>query len=213
MLGIHGFYIFLASGLLLNITPGADMLYTVSRSSAQGVRAGVCAALGVSTGILVHIAFAVVGLSALLATSATAFAAVKYAGAAYLAYLGLKLLLKRDGVSGGPHVDDASGHATLFQVYRQGLLINVLNPKIALFFLAFLPQFIDPAAGSRALAFLVLGLTFNLTGTAINVVAAWSAHSLRQRMANASTLARWLRRVAGGVFIGLGARLALAASQ
>ncbi|HLQ85893.1 MAG TPA: LysE family translocator [Salinisphaeraceae bacterium] len=206
MFGIHDFLLFLAAALLLNITPGADMLYTLSSSAAAGTRAGILAALGIFTGTLFHIAFAVAGLSALLAASATAFALVKYVGAAYLVYLGIRLLLQPSGRTAPATTPDA--RRNLVQVFRQGVLINLFNPKIALFFLAFLPQFIDTDSTQRALAFLLLGLTFNCSGACVNSIAAWFASSVGRRMQGASRPAWWLKKTAGGLFMGLGIRLA-----
>src|SRR5699024_12327197 len=151
MFGIHDFLLFLAAALLLNITPGADMLYTLSSSAAAGTRAGILAALGIFTGTLFHIAFAVAGLSALLAASATAFTVVKYVGAAYLVYLGAKMLLERSDKTGA--APDSPGQRSLLRTYRQGTLISLLNPKVALLFLAFLPQFIDTTNDWRWAAF------------------------------------------------------------
>src|SRR5699024_5249832 len=173
MFGIHDFLLFLAAALLLNITPGADMLYTLSSSAAAGTRAGILAALGIFTGTLFHIAFAVAGLAALLAASATAFTVVKYVGAAYLVYLGAKMLLERSDKTGA--VPDSPGQRSLLRTYRQGTLINLLNPKVALFFLAFLPQFIDTTNDWRMAAFLVLGLTFNCTSICVNGLLACTA--------------------------------------
>lgn len=206
MFGIHDFLLFVASGLLLNITPGADMLYVMSSSVARDVLAGVLAALGVFSGTLFHIAFAMIGLSALLATSAAAFTVIKYVGAAYLIYLGVRLLLKKPEHTRG--AVSCSEHRSLFQIYRQGVLINVLNPKIALFFLAFLPQFIESDSAHRTLDFLILGLTFNLTGTIVNCVAAWSAYSLGRHVGANNRIGYWLKKTVGGVFVALGVKLA-----
>lgn len=206
MLGIHDFLLFIASGLLLNITPGADMLYVTSNSAAQGTRAGISAALGIFTGTLFHIAFAMVGLSAILATSAIAFTILKYVGATYLVYLGMKLLL--EGRNTTPQSSSRSA-SSQFQVYKKGIFINLFNPKIALFFLAFLPQFIDSDSAHRRLAFLFLGLTFNFTGTFINSCVAWSTHSVSKRIANASRIGFWLKKTVGSLFVGLGLKLAV----
>ncbi len=207
MPGIHDFWLFLLAGLLLNITPGPDIALVMGRSLRDGARAGAVAALGIGAGAFVHIAAAALGLSVILATSAFAFAVVKWVGAAYLVVIGLMMLLSR------PAAATADGAtlkpASLTAVFAQGFLTNVLNPKVALFFLAFLPQFIDPAAPNKALAFVVLGLAFNVTGTAWNLVVAWGA----ARMAGLSAVqaARlWLDRVLGALFLGLGIRLALA---
>src|SRR3954468_21943461 len=148
-LGIHDFWLFVASGIVLNVTPGPDTLYIVGRSVAQGRRAGAVSALGISSGCLVHTVAAAVGLSALLASSAAAFTIVRYAGAVYLIYLGVRLVCGRDDRKRGSHPPAVAAPASrttgaAWAVYRQGLLTNLLNPKVALFFLAFLPQFVDP---------------------------------------------------------------------
>jgi len=163
MLGIHDLPLFIASGLLLNITPGADSLYIVTRSVTQGVRAGIAAVLGISTGCYVHIVAAALGLSALLSTSASVFMLVKLVGAAYLVYVGISLLRQRPSTVPDSLVPVST--LPLRKIFAQGFLTNVLNPKVALFFLAFVPQFIDPAAPSKALAFLALGVIFNVNGT------------------------------------------------
>ncbi|MDA3922216.1 MAG: LysE family translocator [Salinisphaera sp.] len=206
MFGIHNFLLFVASGLLLNITPGADMLYVMSSSVARGVRAGVLAALSIFSGTLFHIGFAMIGLSALLATSAAAFTIIKYVGAAYLIYLGARLLLEKK--NNARTTTPRAEHRSLLHIYRQGVLINLLNPKIALFFLAFLPQFIASDSPHRTLDFLILGLTFNITGTSVNCIAAWSAHSVGRRVGGSGRLAYWLKKTVGGVFVGLGLKLA-----
>ncbi|AWN15388.1 LysE family translocator [Salinisphaera sp. LB1] len=209
MPGLHEFLLFVGAGLLLNITPGADMLFVVSNAGRYGLVRGIMAAWGVFAGTLVHITLAVVGLSALLAASATAFALVKYVGAGYLVYLGLRLLLARRHAPGPAKAPrDRLPAPRLAAVFRRGLLINVLNPKIALFFLAFLPQFIDPAAGDRTLAFAVLGLTFNSTGTAVNCLAALAAVGVGQLPA-VRAIGRVAERLVGALFVGLGVRLAV----
>ena len=159
MLGIHDLGLFVASGLLLNVTPGPDTAYIVGRSVQLGWRGGAAAALGISTGCLVHVFGGAIGLSALLAASSMAFTIVKWAGAAYLCVIGIMLLLSR------PHanVDNArigDGAMSLRRVFLQGALTNILNPKVALFFLAFLPQFVSADSEHKAVAFLLLGLIF-----------------------------------------------------
>jgi threonine/homoserine/homoserine lactone efflux protein len=205
MLGIHDFWLFILAGVLLNITPGPDMALVMGRSLRDGAKAGAVAALGVGAGSFVHIAAAALGLSVILATSALAFAIVKWVGAAYLVVMGLMLLFARPAAADGAALKPAS----LPAVFLQGFLTNALNPKVALFFLAFLPQFIDPAAPHKALAFVVLGLAFNVTGTAWNLLVAWGA--ARAAGFSAVRSARvWLDRVLGALFLGLGIRLALA---
>ena len=156
MLGIHDLWLFIISGLILNITPGPDTAYIVGRSAQFGWRGGAAAALGIATGCLVHVLACAIGLSALLAASATAFTLVKWAGAAYLCYIGIRMLLTRDSeaAASSPAQADQARDRTppLSKVFWQGALTNVLNPKVALFFLAFLPQFVDagaPAQGAR----------------------------------------------------------------
>ena len=164
MLGTHDLWLFVLSGLLLNITPGPDTLYIIGRSSTQGLRGGAVAALGVGTGALVHICAAALGLSAILAASATAFTVVKIVGAAYLVYVGISLIRSKSAIESSPTAS-AAQRSRLRSIFSQGFLTNVLNPKVALFFLAFLPQFVLTDAPSKPLAFLFLGAIFDINGT------------------------------------------------
>jgi threonine/homoserine/homoserine lactone efflux protein len=208
MLGTHDLLLFVASGVLLNITPGPDMLYVVARSSAQGVRAGAAAALGIAAGCVVHILAAAFGLSAVIAASATAFTVLKVLGAGYLVYVGVSLLAtSRATLDAMPAMKHAP--AKLRAVFIQGFLTNALNPKVALFFLALLPQFIDADAPSKPLAFLFLGAIFNLNGTLWNLLVAWSAARFGAGF-HGTRLAVWLNRCIGGVFVYLGIRIAFA---
>lgn len=207
MFGTHDLWLFVLSGLLLNITPGPDTLYIVGRSSTQGWRAGAVAALSIGVGTMVHIAAAVLGLSAILAASATAFTVVKMAGAAYLLYVGLSLIWSA-GKSGPPSavgIRPASNR----NIFIQGFLTNVLNPKIALFFLAFLPQFVAADASSKPVAFLFLGLVFDFNGTLWNLAVGWSAAKLTSTLAPSAAFKRWFNRCVGSLFIFIGIRLAL----
>jgi threonine/homoserine/homoserine lactone efflux protein len=206
--GTHDLWLFVISGLLLNLTPGPDTLYIVSRSSSQGWRAGAVAALGIGVGTFVHIAAAALGLSAILAASATAFTAVKIVGAAYLLYVGISLIRaagKQAASTGAISVRPAS----IRDIFIQGFLTNVLNPKVALFFLAFLPQFVAADANSKPVAFLVLGMIFNFNGTIYNLAVAWSAAKLSSTLAPGDSFKRWFNRCVGGLFIFIGIRLAL----
>ena len=209
MLGIHDFWLFVAAGLMLNVTPGPDVAYIVARSAQLGWRGGAVAALAIGAGCFVHIAAAVLGLSALLAASAFAFSLLKWIGAAYLVYVGITMLLTtpRDA----PPADQAprADMTPLRTVFWQGFLTNALNPKVALFFLAFLPQFIRADAPSKPLAFAALGLVFNINGTLWNLAVAWFA-SRAVAAGRGASLRRWLQRAIGGMFILLGVRLALA---
>jgi len=164
MLGIHGFWLFIVSGLLLNITPGPDTAYVVGRSVQMGWRGGVAAALGIGTGCLGHVLVATIGLSALLVASARAFTLVKWLGAACLCYIGVTMLLARTQTSDEPAALENTA-PSLSRVFWRGALTDTLNPKVAMFFLAFLPQFVDADAPRKALAFLTLGLIFIFNGT------------------------------------------------
>ena len=207
MFGIHDFGIFLAAGFLLNLTPGPDTLYILGRSVAQGREAGIASAFGISLGSIFHTCAAALGLSAILATSAQAFAAIKFLGGAYLVFLGVKMVLNRRRELALP---SHFRRRTTLAAFRQGVLTNVLNPKVALFFLAFLPQFIDPASNTKIAAFITLGLTFVTTGTIWCLVLAWFASSFSARLRNNETVAQWLNRTAGALFVFLGLRLATA---
>ncbi len=206
MLGITDLWLFVIAGLLLNITPGPDMAFIMGRSAQLGARAGAVAALGISAGCFVHIAAAALGLSAILATSAEAFFILKLVGAAYLVWVGISLL-RHAGTSGG---GSGNGKAaiSLRGIFLQGFLTNALNPKVALFFLAFLPQFISAGAPSKALAFIVLGLVFVATGTAVCLLIAWFTARAASVLGAGSAVRTWMERVLGGLFVLLGIRLA-----
>jgi threonine/homoserine/homoserine lactone efflux protein len=208
MLGIHDLPLFVLSGLLLNILPGPDSLLIMTRSATQGWRAGSAAALGIGAGTFVHIFAAALGLSAVLATSAAAFTAVKLLGAAYILYMAAGLLRskKQDGSSAAP----ALPRLPYRKIFAQGFLTNVLNPKVAVFFLAFVPQFIDADAPNKALAFIVLGCIFNFNGMLwCNSLALFTAQASRRiKLHPAASL--WLNRATGGLFVWLGVKLALA---
>ncbi len=206
MLGAHDLGWFVVAGLLLNVTPGADFLYIVSRASARGFPAGVWAALGIAAGCVVHVLAAALGLSAILATSAVAFGAVKLVGAAYLIYLGASMLWKEPAALA--HAAPAPV-ASRRDIFAKGFLTNVLNPKVALFFLAFVPQFIDADSPTKLGAFVLLGALFNLNGTLWNVFVAWSAARTAARVRATATAMTWLSRAVGVVFVGLGLKLAV----
>lgn len=203
--------LFIAAGWLLNLTPGPDVLYIVTHSLRSGARAGIVAGLGITAGCFVHIFAAAVGVSALLATSATAFTVLKWIGAAYLLWIGVKILFSRRPQATTDLMAAAASEPQrpLKAVFIGGFWTNVLNPKVAIFFLAFVPQFIAPDAASPALAFAMLGVLFNLNAIPVNVgwalVAAWMARrdAVQRGM-------HWLDRVAGVMFIGFGIKLALA---
>ena len=210
MLGIHDLPLFIVSGLILNITPGPDTAYIVGRSAQLGWRGGALAAIGISCGCLVHVVACAAGLSALLAASAAAFTAIKWLGAAYLCFIGIKMLLSHASSPGsGGQKPAGEGAMSLRRVFWQGALTNVLNPKVALFFLAFLPQFVTADSTHKALAFLLLGAIFIFNGTlwclGVAAFAAKTAHRVRQ----SGPAMAWINRALGTMFVYLGARLAL----
>jgi threonine/homoserine/homoserine lactone efflux protein len=211
MPGTHDLALFVIAGLLLNMAPGPDSLLIMTRSAAQGWRAGSAASLGIGAGTFVHVVAAALGLSAVLATSATAFAVVKYAGAAYLLYVGLVLLVGTRRRA----AETDSGHAPappmpLTKIFFQGFLTNVLNPKVAVFFLAFVPQFIDADAPSKALAFIALGTVFNVNSMLWCHFLALSTALASRRVRVSARLGRWIERGIGAMFVSFGVKLALA---
>lgn len=200
--------VFALAGLALIAVPGPNLIYIATRSVAQGRRHGIASALGVELGTLIHIAAATVGLSALIASSALAFDLVRYAGAAYLVYLGIRTMRDRTGGLLGGAADGAAPATPLRRTFAEGVIVNVLNPKVALFFLAFLPQFVDPAK-SAAPQILVLGLILFVIGTAMDFVWAFGAAALRGRLQRSPRFAARQRFVTGGVYVALGAGAAL----
>jgi len=207
MFGIHDFGLFLITGILLNLTPGPDTAYILGRSIAQGREAGIASALGISVGSIFHTFAAALGLSAILATSAIAFGVIKLIGGVYLIFLGIKMILERRGKLRLP---SNFRRRTVAAAFRQGILTNILNPKVALFFLAFLPQFIQPDSNIKIAAFVVLGLTFVTTGTIWCLVLASFAARFSERLRGNETITQWLNRFAGGLFVVLGVRLTTA---
>ena len=209
MSGIHDLGLFVVAGLLLNITPGPDMTYIAARAAAGGFRAGVAATLGITAGCLVHTLAAAAGLSVLLATSAVAFTAVKWCGAAYLLYAGMRMLMTSVRTPREAPIEALLRPAGPSRIFREAFVINVFNPKVALFFLAFLPQFIDAAAPAKALAFIALGCLFNFNSLFVNIPVAWlAAHAGASVRAHRSA-ARWLTGSIGALFVLLAARLAM----
>ena len=208
-------FLFIAAGLLLNLTPGPDVLYIVTNALRSGARAGVVSALGITAGCFVHIFAAALGVSALMAASSIAFIVLKWAGAAYLVYVGARMLLVRapaasqtvaiNSIAACARITWASG---LKRIFFQGFWTNVLNPKVALFFLAFVPQFIAPDVANKALAFLLLGLLFNFNGLWVNVGWALTAAWMARRVGAMKRGMHWLERAAGLMFLGFGIRLA-----
>jgi RhtB (resistance to homoserine/threonine) family protein len=208
MFGTHDLLLFVFAGLLLNITPGPDTALIVARSTQLGFRGGAAAALGVAAGTLVHIIAAALGISALIAASATAFGILKFLGAAYLIYIGIRMILTRRA-EGGTAPAESKPALTPAKVFQQGFITNALNPKVALFFLAFLPQFIDNDAPSTALAFVFLGVVFNVNGTIWNLGVAYATARAAAMMRGAKSWQRILDCTIGALFVAFGVKLAL----
>ena len=197
------FLAFLVAAFALNLAPGPDMLYVIGRSVGQGRKAGVVSSLGVFVGCWVHILAAAFGIAALLRSSPLAFNVVRYAGAAYLIYLGIKMLAQKTDLS-----SQQLKAESLAAIFRQGAITNMLNPKVAIFFLAFLPQFVDARRGNVVLQILLLGLIFNVGGTLVNLAVAYAGGTLGELLRRNQSIARLQRRFTGLIFVGLGLRLA-----
>jgi RhtB (resistance to homoserine/threonine) family protein len=206
MAGIHDLPLFVLSCILLNITPGQDSMYIIGRSMAQGKQAGIVSVLGIMTGVLIHTLLAALGLSVILATSSLAFAIVKYAGAAYLVWIGIGFFMNRRGNSMQPAAPESA--PTLWRIFQQGVLTNMLNPKVALFFLSFLPQFVSSQAQAVFLPFMILGLIFFTTGSLWCLFLATGAAWLSARLRKHRSADGALKKITGALFIGLGIRLA-----
>jgi len=202
------FALFLIAAVALLVVPGPAVVYIVAESIDQGRTAGVVSTLGIGAGSLVHIAAAAIGLSSLLVSSAEAFAPVKYAGAAYLVFLGVRRLLGRDELEANARERKPFG-----RLFRQGVVVNVLNPKTALFFFAFLPQFVDVDAGAVGAQIAVLGLIFVLLGLVSDGTYALVAGTLGERLRESARVLRIQRYVSGTIFVGLGVTTALAGSH
>lgn len=202
---LNSLLVFITAGLLLNLTPGPDVLYIVGRSVSQGRAAGLVSALGISTGCLAHIVAATCGLSALMLTLPLAYDVVRYAGAAYLVWLGVKALRSKSEAMQVRAMECTS----LATIFRQGVITNVLNPKVALFFLAFLPQFADPTRGPIWPQILLLGVIFTVNGTLVCFGYVLVAAKLGDWLKSRYDVSTWLNRLTGGLFLALGLRLAL----
>lgn len=206
VLCIHDFWLFVVAGLLLNITPGPDMLYIAGRTLKQGFAGGLAAIAGISAGCLVHTFAAAVGLSALLMASGEAFTLVKWIGAAYLLYVGITLLLEKPAAVTVAELPMATSRARIFW---QGFLTNVLNPKVAVFFLALLPQFIAVQSPNKTLAFVVLGTVFIFNAGLVTLAFAWLVARAGRGIRHGQAVTLWLNRGCGALFVGLGVKLAL----
>ena len=212
MFGIENYLGFILAAILLNITPGTDSMYIITRSMSQGQTAGFYSVLGITSGILVHTLLAAFGLSVLLASSPLAFTLVKYIGASYLCYLGFKMLTSEKQPLLASSLLDEEDLTTAqaldrWQIYKQGVITNTLNPKVALFFLAFFPQFIDPSYANSMLSFLVLGLSFATTGFLWCSCLALLTSKFSENLRKNPAIEVILNRISGVIFIGMGIKL------
>jgi len=207
MTGIVHFETFLLAGILLNLTPGNDTIFILTKSIGQGKKAGIISTLGIATGSVGHTILAAFGLSIIIAKSILLFNIIKYLGAAYLLYMGYKMLtnktqLNTDGIIHTKSVD-------YLKIYRDGFFTNILNPKVALFFIAFLPQFIDPTFRNTVFPFLLLGTTFITTGTIWCLILAIFASSIFAKLKNNKKVSTYINKICGLTLIGLGIKVAL----
>ncbi|GLQ86878.1 LysE family translocator [Dyella flagellata] len=204
-LGIQHYEAFLLASIALNLTPGLDTFYILTRSGREGHAVGMAAALGINAGCIVHTLAAVLGISAILMTSALAFSVLKYLGAAYLVWIGLRMLLSR----GGTRQPTETRGKGLGAAFRQGMLTNVLNPKVALFFLAFLPQFVSMHATHPQIGLLLLGLSFIGTGLAWSTVLALMGARIHRLLTTRPRFGQGMDRLCGTVLLAFGVKLAL----
>ena len=212
MFGIENYLGFIMAAILLNITPGSDTMYIITRSVSQGQKAGFYSVLGITSGALIHTLLAALGLSVLLANSPIAFLIVKYIGASYLCYLGFKMLTNKQAPSITNSLQDDKNLVTTkplnhWQIYKQGVLTNTFNPKVALFFVAFFPQFIEPSYTHSMLSFLVLGLTFATTGLIWCLCLALLASKFSKKLRENPIIESVMNKISGVVFMGLGVKL------
>jgi threonine/homoserine/homoserine lactone efflux protein len=207
---IEHFWVFAFTALLLNLTPGNDMLYVMARSTSQGSKAGIISSLGIMGGGIVHTTAAVAGLSAIIAKSATAFDIIKYVGAAYLIYIGVQSILAKKNTR---NISPAVPKLSYKKIFWQGVITNVLNPKVALFFLAFLPQFINVKTGNTAMQILFLGVWFNVGGTLVNIIVSLLFGRIGKWLGGSSAFIHWQKKITGGILIALGIKVALSSRK
>lgn len=204
MFDIDNFYLFLTVSILINLSPGPDMLYTAARSLSQGISAGVFSALGIFAGCLFHTAAAVFGLSKIIEQSVLLFSIIKYAGAAYLIYLGIRSFLKKKKTI---KEIDTLPTLTTRKIFFQGMLTNLLNPKVAIFFLSFLPQFINPQSNYLKEQIAFLGLWFDVQGAIILVIVACAVGAFKTMLQKNTTLWNWQDKITGLILFGLGVKM------
>lgn len=203
---IQNFWMFALTGLLLNLTPGNDMIYVASRSTGQGIKAGIISALGIMAGCFVHVFAAMAGLSAIISESALAFNIIKYIGAGYLIYLGVRALLSKKKRL---NITVISERLSGKKIFWQGVVTNILNPKVALFFLAFLTQFIVIDNYDPSWQILFLGTWFNISGAIVNILAAILFGKIGKWLSNSPGFVQWQERITGIVLLGLGIKVAI----
>lgn len=206
MAGIIHFETFLLTGILLNLTPGNDTIFILTRSIGHGKKAGIISVLGIATGSIIHTILAAFGLSIIIAKSILLFSIIKYAGAAYLFYLGYKMLAENGRLNTDIITKKAS--VNYLKIYRDAIVTNVLNPKVALFFIAFLPQFIDVTLKNTLLPFFVLGITFITTGTIWCMILAFFASAIFARLKNNKKVSYYINKICGITLIALGVKVA-----
>ena len=202
---LNSYLIFVSASILLCIVPGQDMAYLLARYIAQGKKAGLIAALGINVGAYAHLIAAVIGLSAIIASSALVFTIVKWLGAAYLIFIGFQAIVKRGKLNiEKTEIRGKDAKA----IFWQGFLSDALNPKVAIFYLAFLPQFVTEGGMNPTLQLLILGITVNMIGIIVSVILVYFSSMATEKLRNSNTFTTWLNRVMGTVFIALGLRLA-----
>ena len=203
MSAINDYYLFIISGILLNLTPGVDVLYILSSAFQKGFKASIVAILGINTGCLIHMFISIIGLSAILMSSVYIFNIIKFLGLLYLVYLGLSLLFsKNDNRTSSKKIDKS-----LMKIYYKGIFINVLNPKVMIFFLAFLPQFINTSSSEASFALSILGLSFILVGIIINILISYVALNISKNFNITNKIKKLLKNLVGGLFIGFAIKL------
>jgi RhtB (resistance to homoserine/threonine) family protein len=206
MFGIENYWVFVISGIILNITPGNDTIYILARSISQGKKAGVISVLGISTGGLAHTIIASLGLSVILSNSILVFEIIKYIGVVYLVYIGFKTIFSKSNPFNNQN--DIEDSINYLQIYKQGFFTNLFNPKVALFFLSFLPQFINPNVNGNPIPFLILGGTFLTTGTIWCLFLTYASSFLSKLLRENNKFNTVLQKTCGMIFIGLGLKLA-----
>lgn len=204
MFDIDNFYLFLTVSLLINLSPGPDMIYTAARSLSQGTKAGIFSALGIFAGCFFHLTAAVFGLSKIIEESVLLFSIIKYAGAAYLIYLGIRSFLRRKKTK---NEINTLPPLTNPKIFFQGMLTNILNPKVAIFFLSFLPQFIDPRSNYLEEQIALLGLWFAVQGTLVLIIVACAVGAFKNILQKNTTFWSWQEKITGLILFGLGVKM------